>query len=313
LWTAAAVATYLRRFLVLVTVENSAGRGGKLHYTPRMLAPCQIIFTAVDEIADHASGNAWDAAAEALQALARRGVPLVLSTRGTRAQLEPLRRKLQHGHPFLTESAAGLFIPDGYFNLRLEGATRFGRNFCVPFGRTHAEAAAALPEIAEEAGASVVGFSQISLREIARNSGLSTRDAELYRQREFGEIFFFAGETEKTTRRFSQLAREKGWEAVPGDPLWDFRGPLKHNGENAVRYLMRMYRKALHGRQRSIGIGSGAADLHLLSATDTAVILPRRPGEFDDVLLSRLPRAKRAEQAGPAGWGEAIMQVLEKP
>jgi mannosyl-3-phosphoglycerate phosphatase len=121
----------------------------------------------------------------------------VLSSRGNRAQLEPLRRKLQHAHPFLTESGGGLFIPDGYFNLRLEGATRAGRLFCVPFARPQADAAAAVQEIAAEAGASVVAFSQMSSREISRNCGVSTREAELSRQREFSEMFFFAGETVK--------------------------------------------------------------------------------------------------------------------
>jgi mannosyl-3-phosphoglycerate phosphatase len=278
-----------------------------------MLAPRQIIFTAVDDVFSQVSGEAWETASEALQKLARQGIPLVLSSRGTRAQVEPVRRKIQHGHPFLTESGAGLFIPDGYFNLRLEGATRFGRNFCVPFGRTHIEAAAALPEIAEEAGASVVGFSQMSLREIARNCGLSSGDAELYRQREFGEIFFFAGETEKITKRFSQVAREKGWEALPGTPFWELRGALKQGGQNAVRYLMGIYRKSLHERQRSVGIGSDARDLYFLSATDVALVLPRHTGEFDDALLSKLPRAVRTEQSGLAGWGEAIAQVAERP
>jgi mannosyl-3-phosphoglycerate phosphatase len=278
-----------------------------------MLAPRLIIFTAVDGILDRASGEAWEAASEALHTLARQGVPLVLSTRGTRAQIEPLRRKLEHAHPFLTESGAGLFIPDGYFNLRLEGATRVGRNFCVPFARSHAEAAAALREIAAEAGATVVDFSQMSLRDIARNSGLPPREAELYRQREFGEIFFIAGETEETRRRFSDVAREKGWEALPGDPLWELRGPLKQHGENAVRYLMALYRKAVHGRLRSIGIGSDAGDLHLLSATDTALVLPRREGEFDEVLVSRLPRVSRAQHGGAAGWGEAVMQAIGRP
>jgi predicted mannosyl-3-phosphoglycerate phosphatase (HAD superfamily) len=278
-----------------------------------MLAPRQIIFTAVDGILDQASADSSGAASDALQMLDRKGVPLVLYTRRARAQLDSLRRKLQHGHPFLTESGAGLFSPDGYFNLHLEGATRVGRNFCVPFARSHEEAAAALPEIAEEAGAGVVGFSQMSIRDIARNIGLSNRDAELYRQREFGEIFFFAGETDKTTRRFLEVASRKGWEAVPGDPLWELRGPLKQNGGNAVRYLMGIYRKSLHGRQRSIGIGSDVGDLPVLLATDTAVLLPGHSGEFDDALLSRLPQAVRVEQGGAAGWAEAIARGLEKP
>jgi mannosyl-3-phosphoglycerate phosphatase len=250
---------------------------------------------------------------EALQALSQRGIPLVLSSRGTRAQLEPLRRKLQHAHPFLTESGGGLFIPDGYFHLRLEGAARAGRYFCVPFARPHAEAAAAVQEIAAEAGASVVGFSQLSAREIARNSGQSAREAELSRQREFSEIFFFAGESEKAPRRFSEIARERGWEAIPGDPFWELRAPLTRSGEPAARHLMGIYRESLHVRLRSVGIGSHAGDLHLLSATDTAVVLPRRPGELDQALISRLTRAVRCDQAGAAGWSQAITRILETP
>jgi len=277
-----------------------------------MLSPRHIIFAAVDHMFQQASGDRAGAVSDALEALARRGVPVVLCSHGTRAQLEPLRRKLEHVHPFLVEGGGGLFIPDGYFNLHLEGATRFGRSFCVPFARSHAEAAAALPEIAEEAGASVVGFAQMSVREIARNTGLSAHDAELYRQREFGEVFFLAGETEKIARRFSEVARKKGWEAVPGDPLWEFRGRLTRNGPGAVRHLMAIYRKALHGKQRSIGIGSSAGDLYVLSATDTAVIVPLREDEYDQRLLAALPHAIRAGQLGPEGWGEALMLALKK-
>ena len=275
-----------------------------------MLAPRQIIFTAVEGALDHPAPRSPSEVFEALQALAHRGVPVVLSSHGTRAQMEPLRRKLQHGHPFLTESGGGLFIPDGYFNLRLEGATRAGRCFCVPFARPHAEAAAALQEIASEAGASVVGFSQLSSREIARNSGASPKEAELSRQREFSEIFFFAGETVKAPRRFSEIARARGWEAIPGDPFWAIRALQMQSGEPAPRYLMGIYRKSLRVRLRSVGIGSQAQDLHLLSATDTAVVLPRRPGEFDEALMSQLPRALRGDQPGPAGWSQAIMKVL---
>jgi mannosyl-3-phosphoglycerate phosphatase family protein len=278
-----------------------------------MLAPRQIIFTAVDNLFLNAAGEDWEAASDAIAKLGRHGIPLILCSSGTRAQIDSLRRKIQHGHPFMTESGSGLFIPDGYFNLRLEGGTRVGRNFCVPFARPQAEAAAALPEIAEEAGASAVGFSQMSLREIARNSGLSTHDAELYRQREFGEFFFFAGEREKTTRRFLQIAKEKGWEALPGAPFWELRGPLKQGGAtNGVQYLMAIFRKALHGRQRSVGIGSGPSDLYFLSAADVAVVVPPEESNPGEGRPSWLPRASRTEQAGLAGWSEAVLRLLER-
>jgi predicted mannosyl-3-phosphoglycerate phosphatase (HAD superfamily) len=278
-----------------------------------MLAPRQIIFTAIEGILDQQGSGAQACIGEALEAVARAGVPLVLCSRGTRAQLDSLRRKIEHSHPFVTERGGGLFIPDGYFNLRLEGAVRCGRNFCVPFARPHSEAAAALLEIAPEAGANVVSFSQMSAREIARNSGQSTRDAELYRQREFSEIFFFTGETEKATRRFSAIARQKGWETIAGEPFWEFRGLLMPRGQTAVRYLMDLYRKALHGRQRSVGLGSQADDVYFLSATDTAVVLPEQATEFDERLLARVPRAARADQSGAEGWSQEIAKILDKP
>ncbi len=307
--SAAAVASYPPPPLVLSLQEwRHAARQATL---PRMLTPRQIIFIAVEDPLERASPASWNAVLEALQELSRRGIPLVISSRGTRAQLEPLRRKLQHGHPFLTESGGGLFIPDGYFNLHLEGATRVGRHFCVPFARPYAEAAAAVQEIAAEAGAGVVGFSQMSAREIARNSGLSPSDAELIRQREFSEIFFFAGETVKAPRRFSEIAVGKGWKAIPGEPFWELRSPILRNGEPAPRHLMGIYRKSLHVKLRSVGIGSHAQDLHLLSTTDTAVVLPRRAGGFDDALLSKLPRALQGDQSGLAGWSEAILKTLE--
>jgi predicted mannosyl-3-phosphoglycerate phosphatase (HAD superfamily) len=221
-----------------------------------------------------------------------------------------VRRRIEHVHPFLTEGGRGLFIPDGYFNLRLEAAERRGRNFCVPFARRTEEAAAALIELAEECGASVVGVSQMSVREISRNCGLAPKEAELYRQREFGELFFFAGETESMTRQFSMVAREKGWQAVPGAPFWELRAPLKQNSENAVRYLMNIYRKTLHGRQRSLAIGVNADDLYYLSAADVAVILPQHGADFDASLLGRLPQAHQASRGGRIGWCEAVTQQI---
>ena len=157
-----------------------------------MLAPRVVIFTPSDLLGS--ANSLAQPAAEALLEIERRHVPLVLSTRGTRAQLEPLRRKLEHAHPFITEGGGGLFFPDGYFALRLEGARRAARYLCVPFGRSSQEAGAAVEDIAREAGAEIVRYAEMSPREIARNTGMPERDAEAAREREFSERFFFAGD-----------------------------------------------------------------------------------------------------------------------
>jgi predicted mannosyl-3-phosphoglycerate phosphatase (HAD superfamily) len=153
----------------------------------------------------------------------------------------------------------------------------------------------------------------MSAREIARNSGKSLREAELARQREFSELFFFAGETEKAAQRFSEIARERGWESIPGDPFWELRSRVMRNGESAARYLMGLYRRSLRVRLRSVGIGSQAEDFCFLSAMDMAVVLPHSKDKLDPSLISKLPRAARGDKAGPTGWSQAIYKILRTP
>lgn len=274
-----------------------------------MLAPRHIFFAATEGTLLDPQSKSWRAAEPALEELARRRIPLILLTPGTRAQIEPLRGKLEHAHPFITESGGGLFLADGYFSLHLQGAIRVARYFCVPFGKSHAEAAAALEQIASGVDASVVGYSQMTPREIASNTGMPLREAEAAKQLEFSERFFFAGETEAVVSRFTTAARAESWEARPDAPFWEF---FSGNDEGrAARHLMGLYRQP-RTRLSSVGIGSAARDLSLLAAMDHAVVLPRRGGECDPTLLSRLSRPKLGEAAGPEGFSRAVLAVLEQ-
>jgi mannosyl-3-phosphoglycerate phosphatase len=275
-----------------------------------MLAPRHIFFTALEGALLDSTGASLAPAADALYELGRRRVSLVLSGAGTRAQIEPLRRKLEHGHPFITESGGGLFLPDGYFSQHLEDAMRVARYFCVPFGRPYGEAAAALLEIAAEAGAEVVGYSQMNVREIARNTNQSPKQAELDQQREFSERFFFAGAGESSIARFTEIAAREKWQLVPGEPFWQFFSG--NDAGRALQYLMRLYR-AGRTRVNSVAIGSTLRDLPLLAAADHAIILPRPGTGIDAELVRRVSRRAKVTQCevpGAAGWNQAVLGVL---
>jgi mannosyl-3-phosphoglycerate phosphatase family protein len=275
-----------------------------------MLPPTRVIFTSLEGALLDSRKQSWLAAEEALEELARRRVPLILVSSGTRAELEPVRRKLEHGHPFMTESGGGLFVPDAYFAKHLEGAVRDGRYFAVALGRPYEEAVAAAEEIAEESGASIVGYAQMTPREIARNTGESIHQAERAKKREFSERFFFAGGTEKVIGKFEREARAGGWDAVRGEPFWELRSG--NDEGRALRHLMKLLRDSLHTKLRAVAIGSSARDLALLAAADHAVALPQRGREFDPVLSSRLPKALTGEEPGPVGWNQAVLKALEE-
>lgn len=183
------------------------------------------------------------------------------------------------------------------------------RYFGVPFARDYASATAALEEIAEESGASVVGFSQMTPRDIARNTGEPLRQAEQSHERDFSERFFFAGEAEAASQRFQEVARKRGWLVTPGEPFWELSsvdGPGP-----AVRHLMGLYRTSLHRRLRSVGIGSTAEHLALLQAVDNPIVLPRHGQEFDEVLAAGLPKATQGEASGPEGWNQTVLTLVE--
>jgi mannosyl-3-phosphoglycerate phosphatase len=273
-----------------------------------MLAPRVVIFTPSELLGSPTRTGI--PTSEALTEIERLAVPLVLSTRGTRTQLEALRRKIGHAHPFVTESGGGLFLPDGYFSLRLEGARRAARYLCVPFGRSSEEAGAAVEEIATQAGAEVVRYEEMNARDIARNTGMTERDAEASREREFSERFFFAGNADLAAPSFERIAAEQNWQIRRSEPFWEL---YSGNDEGkVVRYLMRLYRESLRSRIRSVGIGTSFEDLSLLAASDQAFVLPLGSDRFDERLLSKLPNAVRIDVPGASGWNQTVLSVLNR-
>ena len=149
----------------------------------------------------------------------------------------------------------------------------------------------------------------MSAREIAENSGLPARWADLARQRESDEPFFFAGEEPRASRRLAEAAARRGWQVRRGERFWHIASGADVG--RAVHRLLEMYRVARHARVRSVAIGSGAADLPLLKAAGRVWLLAGPGGEHDEKLLERLPGARRAEAGGPEGWAAAVMQILE--
>jgi len=267
-----------------------------------------VIFTDLDgTLLDHHSYS-WAAAEEALEELERRRIPLVFVTSKTRAEVEDLRRKLGNAHPFITENGGGVFIPHGYFAQRIEEAATIGRYHCLALARPYEEVVALLEEIAGKTGASVVGFHNLSAREIAQNTGLSQRQAELARERDFDEPFFFAGASEQAIEAFVREAGQRGAEVARGGRFWHLA--VGSDKGRAVRRLLELYRESRRARVRSVALGDSPSDLPMLAAVDRPILLPRQDAGFDAEVLQRLPRVARGAAPGPEGWNQAVGRIL---
>jgi mannosyl-3-phosphoglycerate phosphatase len=273
-----------------------------------LLAPRHLIFTALEGALLNPRTGSFAGAEEALSELERRHIPLVLVTSRTRAEIELLRRKLQHGHPFITESGGGIFFPDGYFNFRIPGAERSGRYLRVALARPYEEVTAALDDIAEQTGVGVAGFHHMSPREIADNTGLRPRDSESARNREFDELFFFTSIDEQSIARFVAAASQRGFTARPGRTFWHFSSGC--DAARAVRLLTQLFREATRSKLRAIGIGSNKEDLAWLRAVDHVILLPGPDTDSAGLDTGLLKSLTLGDSVGPAGWNASILKLI---
>ena len=278
-----------------------------------MLAPRHLIFTALEGALVDSRSDSFAGAEEALSELERRKIAFVLLTSRTREEIEPIRRKLGHNHPFVTENGGGIFFPDGYFSLRIPGAVRTARYLSIAQGRPYAEVCEALDEIAEECAVGVAGFHHMSVREIAENTGLRPRSAELARAREFDEQFYFTSADEKAIARFVETARERGFDTRRGPTFWHISA--KCDAARAVRTLSQLFREATHIKLRLVGIGGGQEDLPWLRAVDQPILLPNsqeaaRPSEPPPKDDGRTRAIVMGDTPGPAGWNKAVLDII---
>jgi mannosyl-3-phosphoglycerate phosphatase len=278
-----------------------------------LLAPRHLIFTALEGALVDPRTDSFAGAEEALSELDRRKIAYVLLTSRTREEVEPIRRKLGHNHPFVTENGGGIFFPDGYFSLRIPGAVRTARYLSIAQGLPYAQVCEALDDIAEECAVGVAGFHHMSLREIADNTGLRPRIAELARAREFDEPFYFTSASDKAIARFVETARARGFDTRRGPAFWHLSA--KCDAARAVRTLARLFREATHIKLRLVGIGGGDQDQAWLRTVNHAVLLPgsgeaARHSDPPQETPARARTFAEGGEPGPVGWNKAILNII---
>lgn len=227
-----------------------------------------------------------------LDTLSQAAIPCVWLTCRTRLQIDEPRRKLGHRDPFIAEDGCGVFLPEDYFHLRPEAprsagskqgrpkgtsTIRLGRFTCLPVAEPQPAADEALQALAEETSVSVVPLRSLPPRELAQNAGLLPREAELTRQRDFDELFFFAGATTAQIDAFKAAAQDKQMQLRQEGALWSLA--LGADTGKCVRELGKLYDRALHAHAKIVGIAVGEQPPPFLSACDRAVLLTQTTSE----------------------------------
>jgi predicted mannosyl-3-phosphoglycerate phosphatase (HAD superfamily) len=229
-----------------------------------------VLYLAVDPFIP-VRGKPFDGLDEFNARLDHAGVPAVWVTSRTRLLMDEPRRKNGHTHPFIGEGGCAVYLPEDYFHLKPEKTLRLGRFTSMPVAQPQPAAQEALASLAEDTGVEAVPLRSLSPRELVQNSGLPARDAEMARQRDFDELFFFAGATDEDIQRFVAEANVRKLALRQHGVLWSLA--VGASLQKCVRDLTKLYDRALRYHAVVLGVATAEEAPDLFPCCERNILL----------------------------------------
>jgi mannosyl-3-phosphoglycerate phosphatase len=270
-------------------------------------APWMVIFTDLDgTLLDHHTYEC-DEALPALRRCLSTNVPVVFCSSKTRAEIEELRQMLGSADPFISENGGAVFIPRDHFPFPIEYHAIVGPYFVIELGGGYAKLRSTLDDLSRDLEVSVRAFHRMTPEEIAGETGLPLRRAELAAAREYDEPFTFVNTSEPESRRFLEAAEARGLCWTHGGRFYHL---LCHAGkQRAVTTLTDLYRR-WNPAIRTAGLGDSTNDVTLLAAVDIPILVMKPGGEYDPTVVEKLPAVRRSPLPGPRGWNASVQALL---
>jgi mannosyl-3-phosphoglycerate phosphatase len=190
-----------------------------------------------------------------LAALAAERIVLVFCSYRTRAEVEGFRESVGVFHPFICEDGAAALVPSRYFGSELHNVRSVGGYKALEFGLRYDLVVDHVRRSAARACVGVRGFADMSIEEVAHESGLSLLDARFAKLREYAEPFRLLHADEAAEAR---LVRALASARITCRRHGDFLHALSVDGPAAaIAVLTTLYRSSL-GPFLAAATGRGA-------------------------------------------------------
>lgn len=249
-----------------------------------------LVFTDLDgSLMEHESYSIAPAE-PALEELRKRGYTMVLNSSKTAAEMQAIQSRLHLAAPFVCENGAALSFPDSPEKRQVFGEAR---SAWLP--KVHA--------LREESDFHFSGFADWSEKEISELTGLPEAEAALARKREFSEPILWR-DSAANKERFATEVNAMGLSLLEGGRFLSIQG--QHDKSVAMDWLQQH-----QGDDKviTVALGDSPNDTAMLDAADIAVII--KSGKSDRIELQQAPKVIRTSRPGPAGWKDAMMDILD--
>lgn len=269
-----------------------------------MIDSYPIIFSDLDGTLLGHDTYSWGEAAQALEICRKNGVPVVLVSSKTRAEIVDLQRDLNITAPFASENGGGVFFPKSAFQEKIHGSEDGGEFWKVTLGASYEVVCSALRDVSLELEIRTRGFSQMSLQEIVDLTGLSGKNAEKAGERDFDEPFIIEGVRSVDEDELRACVHSRGLELSVGGRFFHIHGV--NDKASALDKVVSCY-KLLHSSTATIALGDSQNDFSMLKSADRGVYVGKGP-----LPVRGIPTIRKSLVHGPAGWNIEVMRFLRE-
>lgn len=223
-----------------------------------------------------------------------RGVPVILNSSKTLAELTKWRQVLSLTWPVIGENG---------------GVIQTRRQPPILIGRPINEIRAFLNRWREQNGWQFEGFGDWSLEQVIQQTGLSQQDAQNALQREVTEPILWLGEP-PGLELFEQALAQQGLQLQKGGRFYHVMA--QHSKASTLNTLLKneFHYLAHQANWRLLSLGDGANDRVMLEMADVAVVMPDVNGQY--LTLNSNNQIYQAQESAPQGWIEAVNRWVLK-
>jgi mannosyl-3-phosphoglycerate phosphatase len=269
-----------------------------------------IIYTDLDGTFLDEKNYSYLRSLPALQAAQERGIPVIFCSSKTRTEIEHIRTATEVNDPFIVENGGAIFVPDGYFPFAIEGSASRDGYAWIERGEPYSKLVDLFRMFrADFPGLGIVGFSDMTVKEIARECALTLVEAQRAKDREYSEPFRFSDPASEEIQGFLQKIIEGGLQFSTGGRYYHLHG--NYDKGMSVKFLNEMFFRA-YGPITTVGLGDSQNDEPMLNNVELPIIVKRPSGIHDPKLAAQFTGARLTEHIGSRGWADAIMYLLSE-
>lgn len=243
----------------------------------------------------------------ALSFLAERGIPLIVNSSRSRAEIERLHHTLEIVTPFISEHGSALFLPHQCLPFVPDRARAAVGGHVIEFGRRYYQVVDTLRLVCQELNMDVVGFAELSIDEVAQELGISSAEAQLVKLREYTELFRVENENEATLSRLFKALRRRGLRCYQRGR--HYLVSATPNRAESLRTLKSLLKRAW-GEHVMVGLGDSEDDVSWLQFVDVPIFVENGKSGVPARVLRKLPTVRLTERRGRMGWSDAIFEFV---